>query len=238
MTRLVIIRHAEVEASMSGRIYGTCEPALSPAGREHAQKLAAWLRPVELDAVHSSPSRRAQETAAPLALERQLKVVLHPGLMDIDFGGWEGRTFEELERDDPNLYRSWMTRPTQTRFPGGESFRELKTRVLATLREIRLDGSAAALVAHGGVNRVILADALGVADEHIFRIDQPLGAVSVVDWVDGVPIVRAVNSTVESAGWFARTSSPSGTRSSPATPRTRTPRGWPGGWPDSASTSG
>lgn len=206
MTRLVLIRHAEVEASLSGRIYGSLDPALSPAGRERAETLAAWLRPVHLDAVHSSPARRAQETAAPLALDRRLDMTLHPGLADIDFGEWEGRSFEELERDEPELYRSWMTQPTRVRFPGGEDFREVKARVLAALGEIRSDASAAALVAHGGVNRIILADALGLADENVFRLDQPLGAVSVVDWIDGAPVVRAVNATVESAAWLARTS--------------------------------
>ncbi len=206
MTRLVLIRHTEVEGSMSGRIYGRLDPTLSSAGREHAEALAARLRPVSLDAVHSSPSRRAQETAAPLARERRLGVTLHRGLKDVDFGEWEGRSFEELERDEPELYRSWMTQPTQTRFPGGENFLEVKARVLAALGEIRSDASAAALVAHGGVNRIILADALGLADEHVFRLDQPLGAISVVDWIDGAPIVRAVNATVESAAWLAQTS--------------------------------
>jgi alpha-ribazole phosphatase len=206
MRRLVLIRHAEVEASLLGRIYGSLDPALSPAGRAHAEALSAWLRPVRLDALHSSPSRRAQETAAPLARERHLQVALHPGLRDIDFGEWEGRSFEELERDEPELYRSWMTQPTQLRFPGGEDFREVKARVLAALGEIRSNASAAALVAHGGVNRIILADALGLADENVFRFDQPLGAISVVDWIDGAPVVRAVNATVESAAWLARTS--------------------------------
>jgi hypothetical protein len=56
------------------------------------------------------------------------------------------------------------------------------------------------------VNRVILADALGLADEDIFRLDQPLGAVSVVDWIEDMPIVRALNAAVESAAWLARSS--------------------------------
>jgi len=206
MTRLVLIRHTEVEASMSGRIYGRLDPALSPTGREHAEVLAAWLRPARIDAVHSSPSKRAQETAAPLARDRGLDVTLHPRLQDVDFGEWEGRSFEELERDEPDLYRSWMSEPTQTRFPGGEDFSEVKARVLAALGEIRSDASAAALVAHGGVNRIILADALGLADENVFRLDQPLGAISVVEWIDGAPLVRALNATVESAAWLARTS--------------------------------
>jgi alpha-ribazole phosphatase len=204
MTRLVVIRHAEPE--MHGRIYGRLDPALSPAGRAQAEALAAGLAAVELQAIYASPLRRARETAEPLARERGIEVFIHQGLIDIDFGEWEGLRFDELERRDPELYGSWMTRPTQTRFPGGEDFGELKARVLAAGAEIRRETESAAIVAHAGVNRVIIADALGLADDAIFRIDQPLAAVSIIDWIDQTPIVRAVNAAVESTAWLARSS--------------------------------
>jgi broad specificity phosphatase PhoE len=191
---------------MQGRIYGRLDPALSTTGRARAEALAAGLREVHLDAVYASPLRRARETAAPLARERGLDVSIHPGLVDIDFGEWEGRRFEELEESDPDLYRSWMTRPTRTRFPGGEDFGELKARVLAAVGEIAGLPGSAALVAHAGVNRVVLADALGLADDAIFRLDQPLAAVSIIDWIDDAPIVRALNAAVESVVWPAPTS--------------------------------
>jgi broad specificity phosphatase PhoE len=133
-------------------------------------------------------------------------VNVHPDLVDIDFGEWEGGRFDELERRDPELYRSWMTQPTRTRFPGGEDFGELKARVIAAVAEIRQEAESAAVVAHAGVNLAILGDALGLADGAIFRLDQPLAAVSVVDWIDNVPIVRAVNAAVESASWLERSS--------------------------------
>lgn len=191
---------------MQGRIYGRLDPALSPSGCARAEALAAGLRSVRLDAVYASPSRRAQETAAPLAREWGTKVSTHPGLREIDFGEWEGRRVDELEESDPELYRSWMASPTQTRFPGGEDFGELKARVLAALAEIRASVGSAAIVAHAGVNRVILADALGLPDDAIFRLDQPLAAVSLIDWVDDAPIVRAVNAAVESGSWRTPTS--------------------------------
>jgi alpha-ribazole phosphatase len=135
-----------------------------------------------------------------------MEVRVHSGLVDIDFGEWEGRSFEELELSHPELYRSWMTRPTQTRFPGGEDFGELKVRVLAAVADIRRSVASAALVAHAGVNRVVLAEVLGLSHNAIFRLDQPLAAVSVVDWIEGEPVVRAVNASVESAAWLGRSS--------------------------------
>jgi broad specificity phosphatase PhoE len=205
VSRLIVVRHAEADA-MRGRIYGRLDPPLSPTGRAEAERVAAWLRPVPLDAVFASPLRRAEETAEFLVRGRGIEVSVHPGLVDIDFGEWEGGSFDELERSDPELYRSWMTQPTRTRFPGGENFDELKARVLAAVTEIRREAESGALVAHAGVNLAILGDALGLADDAIFRLDQPLAAVSVVDWIENVPIVRAVNAAVESASWLARSS--------------------------------
>lgn len=205
MTRLIVVRHAEPDG-MQGRIYGRLDPALSPMGRAHAERVAAWLQPVPLDAVYASPLRRARETAGFLVRERGIELAIHPGFVDIDFGEWEGSRFDELERSDPELYRSWMTQPTRTRFPGGENFEELKARVLAAVAEIRREVESAAVVAHAGVNLAILGDALGIPDDAIFRLDQPLAAVSVVDWIENVPIVRAVNAAVESASWLARSS--------------------------------
>jgi alpha-ribazole phosphatase len=202
----VVIRHAEVDASMSGRIYGRLDPPLSAVGRAHAETLAAPLAAVPLEAIFSSPARRARETAAPLARRLELEIAVHPDLGEIDFGEWEGLTFDEVEERDPELHRAWMTGPPGMRFPGGEDFAELKARVLGAVAEIRTKATSAALVAHGGVNRVILADALGLADEDIFRLDQPFGAVSVVDWVGDMPIVQALNAAVESAAWLARSS--------------------------------
>jgi probable phosphoglycerate mutase len=199
------VRHAEPDA-MRGRIYGRLDPPLSPTGRAEAERVAAWLRPVPLDAVFASPLRRAEETAEYLAHGRGIEVNVHPGLVDIDFGEWEGGRFDELERRDPELYRSWMTQPTRTRFPGGENFEELKARALAAVAEIRQEAESGAVVAHAGVNLAILGDALGLANDAIFRLDQPLAAVSVVDWIENVPIVRAVNAAVESASWLARSS--------------------------------
>jgi alpha-ribazole phosphatase len=202
--RLVLIRHAQPE--MHGRIYGRLDPALSATGRAQAWALVAGLRGVQLEAVYASPLRRALETAEPLARELGVEVTIHPSLVDIDFGEWEGRSFEELEQSDPELYRSWMTQPTRTRFPGGENFGELQARVLAAFGEIRRETASAAIVAHAGVNRIILGNVLGLADDAIFRLDQPLAAVSVVDWIEEAPIVRAVNLSLESAAWLAPSS--------------------------------
>jgi broad specificity phosphatase PhoE len=194
-TRLLLIRHLEPDRSVHGRAYGSLDAPLSTRARGQAAELAQALDGVRLDAVYASPLRRALETATPLAVQRKLVPVVHEGLREIDFGEIEGSRYAEVEEGRPDFFRSWMSDPTGVSFPGGESFAELRLRVLGAVEEIRERhrGSAVALVAHGGVTRAIVAASLSMPDEALFRLDQAYGAVSVVDWVDEVPVVRAVN---------------------------------------------
>jgi alpha-ribazole phosphatase len=199
MSRLVLIRHAEPDQSMRGRSYGWLDVPLSPAGRAQAAAIAALLREARLDAIFASPLRRAIDTAAPLAEARGLTVVAHDGLRELDFGALEGSTFEDIARERPELYERWMCDPTETQFPDGESFADLRERVIAAAAEIRSEHERAAIVAHGGVTRAILAEALEMPARAIFRLDQPYGAISVVDWMEGTALVRALNLRAEPA---------------------------------------
>ena len=197
-TRLLLIRHLEPDRSVRGRAYGSVDAPLSALALEQAAKLAQALEGVPLDAVYASPLRRAIETATPLAVDRQLAPVVHEGLPEIDFGEIEGCRYEEVEKDRPDLFRSWMSDPTGVSFPGGESFADLRLRVLAATEEIRARhrGRGVALVAHGGVTRAIVAASLSMPDEALFRVDQAYGAVSVVDWFGETPILRVLNSSI------------------------------------------
>ena len=197
-TRLVLIRHAEPHADSRGRCYGRLDVGLSKTGSDQAAALAAALADMIVDVVVSSPRRRAVETARPLAVARSLEVVVHPAVSEIDFGELEGRTYEEIQRELPEVYATWMEHPTEVVFPGGESYTQMRDRVLAAVHRIRGHGAlrTTALVSHGGTNRVILADALGIANADIFRIDQSYGALNVIDYFDEFPLVRSINATV------------------------------------------
>lgn len=192
-TRLVLVRHAATDAG--GCCYGRTDIPLSPQGRTHAAALAGALRELPLAAVYTSPLSRALDTARPIADACGLTPVTHAGLQELDFGELEGVLYERIEADHPDLFKRWLDGPGGVRFPGGESLAEVGSRVLAAVAEIRErhGEEQVAVVAHGGVLRVVLADALGLADEALFRIDQAFGGVSIIDWRKDVPLVRAVN---------------------------------------------
>lgn len=193
MSRLVLLRHAEPEEAARGRCYGSLDVGLSDAGRHQTERLAAELAPLRVDAVYASPRRRALDTARPIAAALRLAPIVDERLRELDFGELEGRRYEEIEREQPALYRAWMETPTRVRFPGGESFDDLRRRAVAACEEIRRRHTAALVVTHGGVVRAALAEWLALPEESIFRLDQRYGGVTVVDWIEETPVVRLVN---------------------------------------------
>ena len=190
MTRLLLIRHAQPEDDAQGRCYGRMDVELSTAGEAAAERLAENLRDVAIAAVYSSPRRRAVQTAERIAPPR-----VDARLSELDFGELEGLTFEQVERERPELFRRWMESPTRVRFPGGESWSDLRSRVAVVAADVRAAhaGATVAMVTHGGVVRAVLADALGLPDERVFAIDVGYARVSVVDWFDSTIVVRLVN---------------------------------------------
>jgi broad specificity phosphatase PhoE len=117
-----------------------------------------------------------------------------PRLREIDRGEVEGLAFDELP---PVLQQGLLDEPTRVRFPGGESYADLLERVMAALDEIadRHPDDTVAVVTHAGAIRAALATWLALPDEAVFRIELDFGRLTVVDVVDGAPLVRLVNGT-------------------------------------------
>ena len=194
-TVLWLLRHPEPEASARGRCYGSLDVALSPEGIRQARSVADRLAQETFTAIYTSPRQRCRQAAQILAAGRTCPVETKAALRELDFGQFEGRTYDEIAALYPDLYQQWMERPTETQFPGGESYGEMHARVMAITRDLpsRHAGQSIALVTHGGVIRIILADALGMDSGNIFRIGQRYGAINVVRYFGESAIVEMVN---------------------------------------------
>ena len=192
--RLALVRHAEAAAEARGRCYGTLDVGLSDEGRAQSLTLAEAFRRVPVTEVVSSPAARARETAAAVAAPHRLEVEILEPLRELDFGELEGRAYDEIAVSDPELYEQWMSAPTTVRFPGGEAYADLEARAnKAVARLVERQGLVVA-VTHGGVVRAVLRRILELPPERIFRLAIDPASVTTVEWVDGEPIVRAVNS--------------------------------------------
>jgi broad specificity phosphatase PhoE len=192
--RLILVRHAEPHGEVRGRIYGRLDPELSERGGEHAAAIATELAGEPIAAVYTSPRLRARATAAPLAARLGLQARVEDGLREIDFGELEGLTLAEAVERYPDESR-WTAAPAGALFPGGESVAALRARAVTAAGSIaaRHESETAAVFSHAVVIRAILADALAMSPDAMFRLDQSYGGISVVEWFDGSPFVRVVN---------------------------------------------
>ena len=199
-----MLRHGEPAAETRGLCYGALDVELSPNGMRQAELVSAALRPQPFAAIYSSPRRRCRASAMILAKDRTCPLETLEELREIHFGEFEGRSYDEIAETHPDLYREWMERPTEFQFPGGESFELMWKRVTSVgrmLRERYIDRSESiALVTHGGVIRILLAEALALPPANIFRIGQCYGAINRVTYFDQTPVVELVNMSPESIG--------------------------------------
>ena len=193
--RILLIRHGETEASARGRCYGKLDVALSDNGRAQMQRTANLVQPLAPHQIYSSPRIRALDSAQYIANVCGVSITTDTELAELDFGDLEGKRYEDVEREYPDFYQRWMEHPTGVTFPNGESYTMMRKRVLACFARIvsGSPGMNTALVAHGGVIRIIIADLLDLDPSAIFRIDQSYAGVNCVDFFEDTPVIRVIN---------------------------------------------
>jgi probable phosphoglycerate mutase len=208
MGTLILARHSTTEASAAGRNLGQrTDPPLAAAGTDLATRLGATLR-AELDELphddlrlFSSPALRCRQTAAAVAEVVGVTdaVEVHDGLLEIDYGAWDGLTADECRTRDPELRAAWEADPFVTRCPDGESGQDVLRRVSAVLGPLEAWVAAdrarcAIVIAHNHVIRVRLCSLFGwPMREYRDRLSQDPAGYSMVGLGSGTPVIRRVN---------------------------------------------
>lgn len=192
-TRILLIRHASVDA-IGRRIVGRMPDIhLNARGREESEKLVSRLEGIEVDAIYSSPLERTRETAEVLARARNIEVSICEWMTEIDFGEWTSKSFSELD-EIPDWHRFNRCRG-QVRIPGGESMLDVQQRMVRGIEELcdRHEGKNVALFSHGDPIRVALAQYAGMAVDFMQRLIVEPASVSVVDIDPCGPRILALN---------------------------------------------
>ncbi len=168
MIRLFFIRHGQTVWNHSGRYQGITDVPLSDFGRRQAQSLVPYFDKVEVDAVYASDLSRARDTAFPLAKSKGLDMQVISALREIDFGDWEGLTYEEITARWPGAIEHMYSHPDTLKIQNGESFADVQERSYTALRKIlaERDGQTIAVISHGGTIRCLLCALLGL-DLHL-----------------------------------------------------------------------
>ncbi len=195
-TLVLFVRHGQTPttgATLPGRARGL---DLADAGRAQAEAAGARIAALKkVAAVYASPMERAQQTAAPIARGRKLKVRTSRGLNECDFGDWTSGDLKDL-RKRPE-WKTVQQYPSGFRFPGGESFTEMQTRITDTVAGLcaRHRGETIVAVSHADPIKAVVAAAVGTHLDLFQRIVVSPCSITAITYTAGGPIVLAVNST-------------------------------------------
>jgi 2,3-bisphosphoglycerate-dependent phosphoglycerate mutase len=152
-TSILLVRHGETPETAERRYPSLNDLPLSERGRRQAMVLARALKDVRLDAIFSSDTQRAQETAAPLVAARELTLQVLPELAEMRFGQLAGMTFEEASQTLADTFTRWHDNPFEVALPDGEPFLDFVGRVRRIRRQLShaWAGRTIVVVTHGGV---------------------------------------------------------------------------------------
>ena len=166
--QLILIRHGETPWNKEGRIQGTTDIELSLTGIEQARRLALSLKDSEISAIHASPLKRAYRTAEIINSFHGRKIEVHPELMEMDQGDFEGLSFKELMACEKDFLRRWIADPAITKMPNGESFIEVQERAWNAIEDIIMKAENALVVSHNFAIAAILCK-IKCVDLSLFR---------------------------------------------------------------------
>jgi len=134
--RIVLVRHGETEWNKLRRIQGISDLELNETGRRQAEALAQALKNERVEAIYTSPLKRARDTAYVIARHHQVEVVTLFGLRELDAGEVDGLTYEEMRIQYGDFLDRWIEDCTAVRPPGGCTLHELQEQVWASIQEI------------------------------------------------------------------------------------------------------
>jgi len=195
-TLVLLVRHGTTPTTgkiLPGRARGL---HLAESGKEQARRAAERIAELgAIAAIYSSPLERARETAAPIAGALRKPVRIERGLLECDFGDWTGQSLRRLMKKP-----EWTTvqrAPSMFRFPDGESFVEMQTRMVDAVDRIRRRhaGKTVVCVSHADPIKALVAHATGTPLDLFQRIVISTCSVTAIMYTDSSPIVLTVNST-------------------------------------------
>jgi alpha-ribazole phosphatase/probable phosphoglycerate mutase len=195
-TRIHLLRHGQVEGFEQKRYNGQADIALTDLGRKQSAAFAGRLQHKPLAAIYSSDLLRCRVAADQIAILQQPSPQYKEQLRELHIGDWEGESWQQLQRDYPELWQARLDDIVNVAPPNGETLQQMAERVRVVLREIIAahPGGELVIVAHGGVNRVILLDAIGAPLDRLFHIEQDFACHNIIDYfTDGIAVVKQLN---------------------------------------------
>ena len=196
MTEIILVRHGETEWNVAEVFRGQIDIDLNETGVKQAELLSEYLSTSAIEAVYSSPLKRALKTAEIIAQPHKLKVNVEPDLMDFNFGKWQGLSHQKVKEKYRDLYATWITHPEQVRMPDGETLEDVSQRVIRIRNKIMENHrGTVVIVGHRVVNKVIICTLLGLGNSHFWKIRQDICGISILSYLNEQFILTKHNDT-------------------------------------------
>jgi len=194
--KLFLVRHGQTDWNLVRRFQGWSDIPLNAAGRQQANALAEHLSSQAFDAVYSSQMRRAHETAE-IIIARKIGIQTNTRLQEINFGDWEGMTYDEIKEKYPDALKTWENDVVQNAPPGGETVEQLVLRVHSVLNDLheRHQGHTVLIVAHGGVLQSLICLALNLPPGMYWQFHISPASLSEVSFYPAGAILNFLNDT-------------------------------------------
>ena len=196
MTEIIIARHGQTEWNVGEIFRGRIDIELDETGVKQAEILAEYLSSTQIDAIYSSPLKRALRTAKTIASYHQLEVEISPGLIDFNYGEWQGLPHEEVKDKYRELYQQWSDNPHKVNMPGGETLDDVRKRAIGVVDEVitKYEGTIV-MVGHRVVNKVLICALLGLDNSHFWDIRQDTCGITTFNYENGRFILTEHNNT-------------------------------------------
>jgi len=194
---IILVRHGRTEWNRVERFRGRADLDLDEVGVKQAEAAAERMANWPVSAVYSSPLKRAMHTAQVLAGRLDLEVKPLPGIIDIDFGRWQGLSPQEAAADDAGLFQKWLTSPHEVNFPGGESLEIVRNRLDETVAGLgqRHQDQTIVLVSHKVVCQAMVLYFLDVDNSHFWQIKQDVCAINLFKIEEDITRTLLLNDT-------------------------------------------
>lgn len=169
MSQIILIRHAET--NLRGTFCGHSNPSLNENGWGQLPILLDGLRSYDIASIHSSELQRALSTAEAISAHFAIPILPHAELREIDFGTWEGLTWQQIEQRDRAYARRWVEEYPSLPAPGGERYEAFRARILNAFAKIVAMPSRGdrAIVTHAGVMQLLLTELGGETTERAYE---------------------------------------------------------------------
>jgi probable phosphoglycerate mutase len=188
-----LVRHGHSTANQKNILAGRDNSvALSTQGKNDALELAESLRSIEFAAVYSSPLRRCLETMQPVMSGRKAQLVEKVELIEMEYGEWSGSKISTLARKP--LWKTIQSTPSQVRFPGGESFMEMNSRIVDAVQVLAKAGKNVLICTHGDVIKTLITSFMGSHIDNLQKVSIDPASISIVS-VGEINRVLKVNQT-------------------------------------------